>query len=251
MASSEMLASAAKSGETVATAAVGPLLLPFPRPSCGGLGRAFTSAYASVDGREPAWTNFRLCYDEGHLKAARNAAIEAAMALDAAKGEVAVDGGSKGEGGKGGGGEGGGGIGGAGGSKRVRKAGDGRDCSTDIKPPTESDGGAIVVAALAAARARAAAEKLVADAGLRDVPGEHAFRACLDYVFYRNPAPPLSTLSASMAPPRALLRAVAVAPTPSAEAAAAECGALPSRTHPSDHVAIAATFEVEIASSEA
>ena len=149
--------------------------LPFPRPDCAG-GGPFASAYAVVNGREPDFTNLRLCYGEDALRSARAAAVEAARA--------------------------------------------------------------------AGAKSAAAAAAKVAAAGLRAVPGETIFSAPLDYVFYRNPrAPDGGGVVGSVT----TLRAVAVRATPTAEEARAECGALPSRSFPSDHVPIAATFALAVA----
>jgi hypothetical protein len=157
------------------TAQPAAVALPFPRPDCAG-GGPFASAYAVVNGREPDFTNLRLCYGEDALRSARAAAVEAARA--------------------------------------------------------------------AGAKSAAAAAANVAAAGLRAVPGETIFSAPLDYVFYRNPrAPDGGGVVGSVT----TLRAVAVRATPTAEEARAECGALPSRSFPSDHVPIAATFALAVA----
>ena len=98
----------------------------------------------------------------------------------------------------------------------------------------------------AAAAADAAAEETVKRAGLRlPESEERAFCACLDYVFFRNP-PAAPTAGGGGGVKRTCLRAVGVAELPTVEAAAAACGALPSREHPSDHIPIAADFELDI-----
>jgi hypothetical protein len=95
----------------------------------------------------------------------------------------------------------------------------------------------------AALKRQAAAEEAVAAAGLRGVPGETIFAAPLDYIMFRNPPP-----AAVGGLPATHLRPIAVLPTPTAAEVSAECGALPSKTFASDHVPIAATFEVTLRS---
>ncbi len=92
---------------------------------------------------------------------------------------------------------------------------------------------------VAATKAKTAAEAVVKAAGLQNVPGQSEFCATLDYIFFRNPSG-----APRAGPPRVTLRAVRTESTPSREAAAALCGSLPSAAHPSDHVPIAAVFEV-------
>lgn len=100
-------------------------------------------------------------------------------------------------------------------------------------------------------------KKKIIERGLKDVPGETKFCATLDYIFFRQPegsgevhsaagdSPPLKSISQGISSKRVpFVRPVSVAKLPTIEEAAAYCGALPSNEHPSDHVPIAAEFEV-------
>jgi mRNA deadenylase 3'-5' endonuclease subunit Ccr4 len=88
--------------------------------------------------------------------------------------------------------------------------------------------------------------------GLKDVPGETKFCACLDYIFYRQPEgisegsrdSSRSSSSSSSMSRSVQLCPISVSKTPTIEEASAYCGALPSNEHPSDHVPISAKFEV-------
>jgi mRNA deadenylase 3'-5' endonuclease subunit Ccr4 len=91
-------------------------------------------------------------------------------------------------------------------------------------------------------------KKKIIEQGLKDVPGETKFCATLDYIFFRQAAKATSedtndTLS-STSKSAPFVRPVNVTKLPTIEEAAAYCGALPSNEHPSDHVPIAAEFEV-------